>query len=268
MTAGTIVRRGDSTMQDVFDIVADNSRAAWQRSAVLRGAETALLGQSMFGGGRGAGGGGRQNAGAAATPGARGGPGGSPAFPRASEAGRGRGALAPITLGREPAIAPLARTDGADSAGLGSRAAAVLARLTWPGKGDASPAATPLTAEEQQRFDAGRELYQSLCAACHQPDGRGREQLAPPLVGSELALAPPGIPVRIVLNGKEGSTGLMPPLGATLTDDQVAAALTYVRREWGHTASPVTPSAVHDVRAATAGRTRPWTADELANIRQ
>jgi mono/diheme cytochrome c family protein len=144
----------------------------------------------------------------------------------------------------------------------------VLARLTWPGKTDTAPAAAPLTAEEQQRFNAGRELYQSLCAACHQPDGRGREQLAPPLVGSELALAPPGIPARIVLNGKEGSTGLMPPLGAALTDDQVAAALTYIRREWGHTASPVTPSLVRDVRAASAGRTRPWTNEELERIRQ
>jgi hypothetical protein len=44
--------------------------------------------------------------------------------------------------------------------------------------------------------------------------------------------------------------------------------LTYIRREWGHTASPVTPSIVRDVRAASAGRTRPWTADELARIRQ
>jgi mono/diheme cytochrome c family protein/HEAT repeat protein len=269
MTAGTIVRRGDATMQDLFDMVADGARPAWQRSAVLRGAEAALLGQSMpGGGGRGAGGGGRQNAGAA--PGTRGGPGGSPAFPRAGESGRGRGAFAPITLGREPAIAALARNDsaGGDSAGLGSRAAAVLARLTWPGKGDAAPAATPLTPEEQQRFNDGRELYQSLCAACHQPDGRGRDQLAPPLVGSDFALASPDIPVRIVLGGKEGSVGLMPPLGAALTDDQVAAALTYIRREWGHTASPVSPSVVRDVRAATAGRTRPWTADELEKIRQ
>ena len=27
----------------------------------------------------------------------------------------------------------------------------------------------------------------------------------------------------------------MPPLGASLSDDQIAAALTYIRREWGHT---------------------------------
>jgi mono/diheme cytochrome c family protein len=169
-----------------------------------------------------------------------------------------------MPLSREPALVAVSSSD---SGGFGSRAAAVLARLTWPGKPGAAPAAAALTAEEQQRFEAGRELYQTLCAACHQPDGRGREQLAPALVGSELALAAAEISVRIVLNGKEGSTGLMPPLGTTLTDDQIAAALTYIRREWGHTASPVAPSVVKDVRAATAGRTRPWTADELARIR-
>ena len=56
----------------------------------------------------------------------------------------------------------------------------------------------------------------------------------------------------------------MPPLGPTLTDDQIANVLTYVRREWGHTASPVTPALVQEQRKATAGRTRPWTNEELA----
>jgi hypothetical protein len=58
----------------------------------------------------------------------------------------------------------------------------------------------------------------------------------------------------------------MPPLGASFTDQQIAAVLTYIRREWGHGASPVTPALVKDVRAATASRTRPWTNDELAKL--
>ena len=125
-------------------------------------------------------------------------------------------------------------------------------------------AVTPLTPAEQARFDAGRIVYQNLCQACHQPDGRGREQLAPPLVGSAFALTPDvSIPIRIVLNGKEGPVGLMPPLGGALSDDEIAGALTYIRREWGHTASAVEPSAVPPVRRDTAGRTRPWTNDEL-----
>ncbi len=44
MTTATIVRgRQDDALQAVFALVADSARPAWQRSAVLRGAETALL---------------------------------------------------------------------------------------------------------------------------------------------------------------------------------------------------------------------------------
>ena len=265
MTAATIVRGAqDSPVQEVFSLLAQNERPQWQRSALMRGAESALLacGVGAGRGGRGAGRG--AGTGAPAAAGARGGPGSAPAFPRA----RGR----TQELGRRDRDAASQRTGtrvgGARSGDLGQRATALLARLTWPGKPNAAPAATPLTAEEQQRFAAGREVYQTLCVACHQPDGRGREQLAPPLVGSDLALGPAGIAARIVLGGKEGPTGLMPPLGGSLTDEQVAAALTYVRREWGHTASAVNPTTVKDVRAQSTGRTRPWTAEELARVRQ
>ena len=67
--------------------------------------------------------------------------------------------------------------------------------------------------------------------ACHQADGRGAEKLGKSLVGSEFTLDVPGVPVRVLINGKEGSVGLMPPLGSALTDEQIAAVLTYVRRE-------------------------------------
>ena len=69
-----------------------------------------------------------------------------------------------------------------------------------------------------------------------------------------------------MLNGKEGPIGLMPPLGNALTDDQIAAVLTYVRREWGHSASAVDPAVVIATRKATADRTRPWTNDELTAL--
>jgi mono/diheme cytochrome c family protein len=146
---------------------------------------------------------------------------------------------------------------------LGARAANVLARVSWPGKaGDTAPVPA-LTAGEQQRFEAGHEIYRNLCQACHQPDGRGQDRLAPSLVGSEFALAAPEIPARILLNGKEGPVGLMPPIGASITDEQIASVLTYIRREWGQDGTPVDAGTVKSVRALTAGRTRPWTNDEL-----
>ena len=169
-----------------------------------------------------------------------------------------------MTLSREPALAGLA-AEGGD---LGRRAGAVLERIGWPGKpGMSTASAAPLTPAEQQRFDAGQQVYKTICEACHQPDGRGREKLAPSLVGSELALGPDGIPARILLNGKEGPVGLMPPIGAGMTDDQIAAVLTFIRRSWGQSASTVTPGSVGAVRALVAGRSRPWTNDELQNIK-
>jgi mono/diheme cytochrome c family protein len=109
-------------------------------------------------------------------------------------------------------------------------------------------------------------VYTSLCMACHQEDGRGRDKIAPSLAGSALALAPPAVTARILLNGKEGSIGLMPPLGATLSDEQIAAVLTYVRRSWGNGGSPVDVNTVKGTRALTADRTRPWTNEELLQL--
>ena len=65
------------------------------------------------------------------------------------------------------------------------------------------------------------------------------------------------------MNGKEGPVGLMPPVGSTLTDEQIAGVLTYVRREWGQDGTPVDVATVKKVRGMTADRTRPWKHDEL-----
>jgi mono/diheme cytochrome c family protein len=68
------------------------------------------------------------------------------------------------------------------------------------------------------------------------------------------------------LNGKEGPVGLMPPLGAPMSDDDLAAVLTYIRRAWGNTGTPVDRALVEGARAETAARSRPWTTDELSAL--
>ena len=269
MIAATIVRSGqDGAVQNLFMWVADDSRPGWQRSALLRGAEVALLGAAMPGTPAG-----RRGSQPAATatpapcptcPGGRAGPGGAYAFPQAPQTpGAGRGGPRTVRLDREPvALAGLAAKGGE----MGPRATSVLARIEWPGKRGVAAAAPPLTAEEQLRFNAGQEIYKNICIACHLPDGRGQEKLAPTLVGSVLALAQPDIPARVLLNGKQGPVGLMPPLGQVFTDDQIAAVLTYIRREWGQTGTPVDATTVRGVRALTASRTTPWTHDELTKM--
>jgi mono/diheme cytochrome c family protein len=116
---------------------------------------------------------------------------------------------------------------------------------------------------DQQLFAAGKEIYDTLCVACHQPDGRGRDKVAPSLVGSALTLGPAPVPIRIMLHGKRGPANVMPALGTLMSDAQIAAALTYVRREWGQTGSAIEPATVKEIRGVTAGRARPWTAEEL-----
>ena len=91
------------------------------------------------------------------------------------------------------------------------------------------------------RFNAGAEVYKNICMACHQPDGRGQEKLAASSSARRSRSRSPDVPARILLNGKEGPIGLMPPVGSVLNDDQIAAVLTYIRREWGQAGTPSIP---------------------------
>jgi mono/diheme cytochrome c family protein/glucose/arabinose dehydrogenase len=261
MVAATIVRSAqESAVIDLFTNIADTERPAWQRAAVLRGAEIAILGAAMPGAiARPVS---TAPAPCATCPGGRAGPGGAYAFPRPADwpGASGRSNTPALRLTREPARL-VASAAGSDD--MSARASALLMRITWPGKSGEPDAPVALTPAQQQQFDRGREVYRNICQGCHQPDGRGLERIAPGLIGSAFALAPAEIPVRILLNGKEGAIGLMPPVGTTLDDGQIADVLTYVRREWGQGAEPIDAAAVAAIRAASAGRTRPWTEAEL-----
>jgi glucose/arabinose dehydrogenase/mono/diheme cytochrome c family protein len=141
----------------------------------------------------------------------------------------------------------------------------LMTRLVWPGKFGAGPA--PLTPAEQQLFEKGRTAYTTICAACHQPDGRGLAGVAAPLVDSPWVLGPDKFLARIVLKGKTGKTNVtMPPL-EMLGNETLAAALTYIRRSWGHTAPPVSPATIGDMREAIIVRSEPYTEAELEALR-
>lgn len=164
-----------------------------------------------------------------------------------------------MTLAAEPtALTALAAGTGT----IAPLAKAVLAKIEWPGKPAPVVEVARLSPAEQKRYEAGAEMYKNLCIACHQQDGQGRDKVAPALVGSKMLLADPGVPTRIILGGKEGTVGLMPPL-AMLTDEQIASVLTYTRREWGNNATPVSPESVLEIRGLTSTRKRPWTDAEL-----
>jgi len=171
---------------------------------------------------------------------------------------------APLQLGARPA-ALLALAAGPDSV-LADAVRRVQARLDWPGRpGPAADALRPLTDAETARIAAGRAAFGNICAACHQLDGAGAPGVAASLVGSAYVNGPPRRLIRIVLQGKEGVM-LMPPVGATLSDEQLASILSYIRREWGNAADPVDAAYVKEIRGETTGRRRAWTDEELARI--
>ena len=232
MLSAAVAKSGEvADVQRILAWIGDTAGAPWRRTALLQGLDLGLPG----------------------TTGGRGGRGG------------GRGAIAPprpVSLPTEPTVLTqlAASTADGEHAALAKK---VVSRFEWPGKPTPVVEVTPLTPEEQKRFGAGAEIYKNLCVACHQPDGRGKEKLAPSLLESRYTTGDPGAPVRILLAGKEGTVGLMPPLGGTLNDEQIASVLTYVRREWGNTGSPVDPEDVAETRGMTKNRTRPWTDAEL-----
>jgi mono/diheme cytochrome c family protein len=137
------------------------------------------------------------------------------------------------------------------------------------------PRPGPVT-EEQMMAVRGRRVYDT-CVGCHAPTGMGGS-LAPALAGSEWVIAPePDRLIRIVLHGLEGPIMVkgelwgpprpttMPPLGI-LSDEDIAAVLTYIRQAWGNQAPPVYPDDVARVRQETADRQAAWTEPELLQI--
>jgi glucose/arabinose dehydrogenase/mono/diheme cytochrome c family protein len=148
----------------------------------------------------------------------------------------------------------LLRRLSADGAGRPAwQQAAILDGVTASSRASqpATPAAAaPRDAATVALIEQGRTAY-GICAACHQADGRGLPSLAPALAGSANVTGPPAALIDIVLGGRDVDPAFpsMPPLAA-LSDDQLAAILTYVRQAWGNSAPAIAPDAVRARRGA------------------
>ena len=131
------------------------------------------------------------------------------------------------------------------------------------------------TGEKQQM--SGAAVYNSKCSSCHQANGQGMPGAFPPLVDSPYVVDDPAIPVRIVLRGMQGPievkgvqyNGMMPAWADLLSDEEIAAVVSYIRSELGgNSAEPVDTAFVAQQRQETADHPTPWTAEELMGGRQ
>ena len=130
---------------------------------------------------------------------------------------------------------------------------------------DQSPPESPApeaVAASDPVMKAGEAIYKDQCAACHKLDGSGVADLFPALrTASSVRAEDPASLIHVVMNGaksastSEAPTGPgMPSYAWQLTDQQIAAVLTYVRNTWGNAAPSVSESVVKSARTSLAAR--------------
>jgi nitrite reductase (NO-forming) len=121
---------------------------------------------------------------------------------------------------------------------------------------DTGSKAAPPAKNKAERIAVGKKVYETNCAACHQPNGEGIPRAFPPLAKSDwlnadkkraISAVVHGLEGKIIVNGQEYES-VMPAW--SLSDEDVANVLTYVYNTWGNSGQEVTPAEVKAVKAA------------------
>lgn len=97
------------------------------------------------------------------------------------------------------------------------------------------------------------------CTTCHGPEGKGTPPAFPPLAGSKKEMGDCKTHAGYVVHGLSGEitvqgtvyNGNMPAQG-NLTDDEIAAVITFERQSWGNDSGPCLPADVAAARTAPA----------------
>jgi len=110
------------------------------------------------------------------------------------------------------------------------------------------PAGAGEVIPEQDLMREGKNLY-SACSGCHGNEGKGLAGV-PVLVGNPTVLADAKASLGALVNGQDKAEwpGAHSPMGRSMTNRQLSALLTYVRKSWGNTGSVVTPDEVARLR--------------------
>jgi len=99
----------------------------------------------------------------------------------------------------------------------------------------------------EELMQHGQSVYETACATCHQPDGQGLIPAFPALAGSAITTGPVDANIDIVMNGRAGTA--MIGWRNQLSDQDIAAALTYTRNAFGNeTGDVVQPLTITDIK--------------------
>jgi mono/diheme cytochrome c family protein len=125
--------------------------------------------------------------------------------------------------------------------------------------------------ESPDQAALGKQVYMTVCVACHQPTGQGLPMVFPPITNSEYVSGSPERLAAMILKGNIGPitvdgklyNNMMPGQEALLTDEKIAAVMTYVRSNFGNAAPAVAVDLVAATRQKYLDRKTPWTEAEL-----
>ncbi|MDE1147200.1 MAG: c-type cytochrome [Azospirillaceae bacterium] len=139
-----------------------------------------------------------------------------------------------------------------------TRAMAVYLKSLGQGGPPDATAPAVASAESSLLFRLGKTVYDAQCATCHGADGKGKPPHFPPLANNQsIEMTSAVNAIRMVLNGgyPPGTKGNpmpygMPPFAQSLSDEDVAAVVTYIRGAWGNKAGPVTAIQANQLRSA------------------
>lgn len=105
--------------------------------------------------------------------------------------------------------------------------------------------ATAAPAQEKSApVPEGQQVYASHCADCHRSNGQGLPNAIASLANSAFVAGDPVPLITVILEGRKGNLGRMPAWKDTLTDQQIAAVVSFIRNSWGNQAGAVDPELV------------------------
>ena len=120
-----------------------------------------------------------------------------------------------------------------------------------------APVSQLTTSESSLLTSFGKVVYDRHCASCHGANGEGRPPHYPILAGNQSIQMQSAVnAIRMVLNGGYPPATFgnpmphgMPPFSVTLSDDEVAAVVSYIRTAWGNTGAPVSAAEANQLRS-------------------
>jgi len=138
---------------------------------------------------------------------------------------------------------------------------------------------THLTGADKRLYMKGAEVYsrEGHCMTCHQQDGEGLQAAQfPPLADSKWVTGSEERLIKIVLRGVTGPIkvkgveypGKIPMISFKfLTDEELAAVLTYARNSFGNKGTVITAAKVKAIREATKDKgIKLYTPEELLKL--